>query len=161
MRSRHRRRSGGGRGPGGGGPGGGIISPLPGVIDIDKSGDDEGPEEPWNAVCVVGLRVYSTLEGEGVKLRVVRPREDESESEDGDDEHDADGDGDKDAKGKTGREMKLDPDDISKGAVAVVPESTGVEVDQEKEAKQPAKPGDGLKLRWKEGIRNPKKLARR
>jgi hypothetical protein len=87
-------------------------------------------------VCVVGLRVYSTLKGDGVKLRVVRPKgydsDDEDEDVDGDDERE-DGDGKVKGKGKhkDGSETKLDPDDISKGAVAVVPGSTGLEVDSE------------------------------
>ncbi|KAI9666018.1 MAG: hypothetical protein M1821_003953 [Bathelium mastoideum] len=37
-------------------------------------------DDPWNAVCVVGLRVFSMAkEGEGVKLEVVKPGETKAE----------------------------------------------------------------------------------
>lgn len=61
---------------------------------------DMGDLEPWNAVCVVGLRVYSLLEGKGVVLEVVKPEE-------GDDEE-----------GK-GEKAGLDRDDPSKSLVEV------------------------------------------
>ena len=34
--------------------------------------DDEFANDPWNAVCVVGLRVYS--KDSGCSIKVVRPR---------------------------------------------------------------------------------------
>ena len=55
--------------------------------------DDELAEfenDPWNAICVVGLRVYS--KDKGVTVEVIRPKEDEE------------------------AETPLDMDDISKGA---------------------------------------------
>ena len=45
--------------------------------DVD---DEDGPE-PWNAVCVVGLRVYSTLGSEKAKLRVVRSSDTDDEGD--------------------------------------------------------------------------------
>ena len=143
------------------------VSPPPGpILDGDKTDDGgDGPEEQWNAVCVVGLKVYSTLQGEGVKLKVVKPREDESEAEgerervrereherenqeDADDEDEA-GEGDKGeglSHGHDNEAVKLDPDDISKGAVAVEPESTGADVDGKTKGKVDIKKGDEMKL---------------
>lgn len=47
--------------------------------DIDETGDLEGDKEieddPWNAVCVIGLRVYSM--DEGCCVQIVRPRDEE------------------------------------------------------------------------------------
>jgi len=40
--------------------------------DPDESDDAEFKNDPWNTVCVVGLRVYS--KDEGCSIRVVRPR---------------------------------------------------------------------------------------
>lgn len=134
--------------------------PVPGDAETGKGGvdDGEGPDEPWNAVCVVGLRVYSTLPGDKVKLRVVRPRDWESEDEDEDDEetnkqetHTNDdynpgrelGSGKK--KTTSDSEFPLDPDDISKGAVATEPESTGVEVKFDKAAKLTSAPVSSLR----------------
>ena len=71
-------------------------SPLP---DEGKNEKDEyfSPKgEPWNAVAVVGLRVYSLISGDDIKLEVVRPSLDE----------------------EGGAEAKmLDRDDPAKGAV--------------------------------------------
>jgi hypothetical protein len=88
-----------------------------------KNDEDDGPDETWNAVCVVGLRVYSTLKGEGVKLKVVKPSDFSDDEDDG-----------KTPKGKPGREekdreLRIDPDDMAKGAIAAEPESTGAVVD--------------------------------
>jgi hypothetical protein len=69
--------------------------------------DDDGDREPWNAVCVVGLRVYSLVSGADLSLEVVRPRIDDSDEDDDDD----DGGGDK-------PEIVLDRDDPAKGAEA-------------------------------------------
>lgn len=114
----------------------------------DDAGDDNGPEEPWNAICVIGLRVYSTLKGEGVKLKVVRPSAyADDEAKDKRKKQEDKGDKDKvsvsvngDAPDETtataADEIKLDPDDISKGAVAVEPESTGVLTDGGDETSQ-------------------------
>jgi hypothetical protein len=62
--------------------------------------DDDTYSEPWNAVCVVGLRVYSLVSGADITLEVVRPRIEDSD-EDEDDEK---------------RETVLDRDDPAKGA---------------------------------------------
>ncbi|KAK5230439.1 hypothetical protein LTR99_008256 [Exophiala xenobiotica] len=119
------------------------VSPPPGPINIDGDRTDDGgdgPDEQWNAVCVVGLRVYSTLQGEGVKLKVVKPREEDESEAEGEREREPedldlnDADDEEAGKGERaglgiGNEAKLDPDDISKGAVAVEPESTGADVD--------------------------------
>lgn len=59
--------------------------------DADDEDDAEFENNPWNAVCVIGLRVYS--KDEGCCVRVVRPRHEE---------------GDED--------RQLDTDDASKGA---------------------------------------------
>lgn len=114
-------------------PMGPIPPPVPReYIDIVDKGppgeiDDDGPEETWNAVCVAGLRVYSTLKGEGVKLKVVKPSGfTDDEDEIGNRKKNSEGTG-------TGGEAKLDPDDPSKGAVAVEPESTGAIVEGEGE----------------------------
>ncbi|KIV80694.1 hypothetical protein PV11_08178 [Exophiala sideris] len=123
--------------------------PPPDTNDGRERADDDGdgPVEPWNAICVVGLRVYSTLSGEKVKLKVVRPLDDDSDDED----HDGNAGDDKD-KGDQALGMKLDPDDISKGAVAVVPESTGVEV--EDPGKAEIRKGESMRLGRKLGRRN-------
>ena len=64
--------------------------------------DDDGDREPWNAVCVVGLRVYSLVSGADLNLEVVRPKIDDSDEEDDDDK----------------LETVLDRDDPAKGAEA-------------------------------------------
>ena len=65
--------------------------------------DDGGDREPWNAVCVVGLRVYSLVFGDDLSLEVVRPKIDDSDEEDDDDDK---------------PEIVLDRDDPAKGAEA-------------------------------------------
>ena len=70
-----------------------------------------GDLEPWNAVCVVGLRVYSLLEGDGVVLEVVRPSLMQEEE-------DGDGDGGKEQGASSGK-VGLDRDDPSKSLVEV------------------------------------------
>jgi hypothetical protein len=65
--------------------------------------DDDGDREPWNAVCVVGLRVYSPVSGADLSLEVVRPRIDDSDEDDDDDNK---------------PETVLDRDDPAKGAEA-------------------------------------------
>ena len=59
----------------------------------DDEENAEFADDPWNAVCVVGLRVYS--KDSDLSVEIVRPRQDE---EDGD--------------------TPLDVDDASKGASA-------------------------------------------
>lgn len=137
----------------------GMDSPPPGLIDVGlpsglgSGGQDDdrgGPDEPWNAVCVVGLRVYSTLGGDGVKLRVVRPKNallDDPTGAVSDADADADDDDDRAEEnlltlpgggwkspsgGGTAADdddddaaIILDPDDMARGAVAVTPEATG------------------------------------
>ncbi|KAI1628842.1 hypothetical protein EDD37DRAFT_23259 [Exophiala viscosa] len=123
--------------------------PPPDMKDGRERTDDagEGPDEPWNAVCVVGLRVYSTLSGEKVRLKVVRPLDDDNSDGENNDEGDRrEIDQEDEAKG-----TKLDPDDISKGAVAVVPQSTGVEV--EEGGKAEIKKGEHMRLGRKLGRR--------
>ncbi len=89
-------------------------------------------------------------------MKVVKPREDESEAEgecvrerqdqeDADDEDEA-GEGEGQGQGKGNEVVKLDPDDISKGAVAAEPESTGADVDGKMKGKVDIKKGDELKL---------------
>jgi hypothetical protein len=46
--------------------------------------DGDGDREPWNAVCVVGLRVYSLVSGADLSLEVVRPTLDDSDDDDDD-----------------------------------------------------------------------------
>lgn len=126
-----------------------LDSPPPGLDEVGTGSvqEDDGPDESWNAVCVVGLRVYSTLGGDGVKLRVVRPKnallEDNAGSSeaDGDDENDNDHDradenllilpnGRRPAKdGKEDDAILLDPDDMARGAVAATAEATAQMVD--------------------------------
>lgn len=46
------------------------------ILDEQEDENDEDQfVEPWNAVCILGLRVYSTLSAEKVKLKVFRPSE--------------------------------------------------------------------------------------
>ncbi|KAJ9642618.1 hypothetical protein H2204_002266 [Knufia peltigerae] len=130
--------------------------PMPGspppVIDVVEKSDDggEGPEEQWNAVCVVGLRVYSTLGGDGVRLKVVNPREKEYETEanikNGINANDCGVGGDGTADDTTTAEVKLDPDDISKGAVVVDPESRPLESDRQHQASAEIDKRDEMKL---------------
>lgn len=100
--------------------------PPPPPADDDE---DEFERDPWNAVAVVGLRVYS--KESGVSVKVVRPRLSEEE--------------DKDEKS----EIKLDVDD---SAVDAVPDGDEKkEVDTKKEVKSEKKkddlkPEDGQKI---------------
>ncbi|KAK4168859.1 calcium-dependent cysteine-type endopeptidase [Cladorrhinum sp. PSN259] len=91
-------------------------------------------DEPWNAVAVVGLRVYYRVdeeggkEKEGVKLKVVRPiYYDDSESED---EEEGKGKRKKDGDGEKNKEVEetkvLDVDDSAKDAIEEVEGSTKV-----------------------------------
>lgn len=80
------------------------------VLVEDADADDENVEfenDPWNAVCVVGLRVYSKDPGTGVE--VVRPRDEDDDA-------------------------LLDVDDVSKGASGelVVAEEKVEEMKREK-----------------------------
>lgn len=128
----------------------------------DKPDDDgEGPDEPWNAVCVVGLRVYSTLSGEKVKLKVVRPLDDDDDSDsdsNGEDGRAPNGGDEKRNEESEAAGTKLDPDDISKGAVAVLPESTGVEVDEG--GKTEFKKGEEMRLGRTAGMNAKGRMAR-
>ncbi|OAP56333.1 hypothetical protein AYL99_09512 [Fonsecaea erecta] len=143
------------------------------AIDMDGSGmkqpgsgpddDGDGPGEPWNAVCVVGLRVYSTLKGEGIKLKVVRPSEYSDDDEGKEDRRNATNG----ASGSPGTENKapaepiLDPDDISKGAVAAEPESTGAVVVGEHQRRDSNLLGDRMKLSGSSSSRRISKLGMR
>ena len=63
---------------------------------IESDDEDEFERDPWNAVCVLGLRVYS--EGQEVEIEVVKGNaQDEEENED--------------------VQKRLDIDDASKDAV--------------------------------------------
>ena len=87
-------------------------SNAPPEHDQRSVASDAAPEEPWNAVCVVGLRVYSMLKGNDVVLKVIRPPDGTEDVEKATvrvEEKVDDG-----AEGK----LKLDPDDMAKGAVA-------------------------------------------
>ena len=53
------------------------------VIEGDADADAEFENDPWNAVCVVGLKVYS--KDEGCCVQIIRPREEEEEALDLDD----------------------------------------------------------------------------
>lgn len=44
----------------------------------DGEDDDEDPNSKWNAVCVIGLRVYS--QGPGGSIRLADPRDAEEAS---------------------------------------------------------------------------------
>jgi hypothetical protein len=76
---------------------------------------DDGDDEPWNAVCVVGLRVYSLISGADLSLEVVRPRIDDSDEDDDDDDK---------------PEAVLDRDDPAKGAEV---ENIGSNVEHERD----------------------------
>ena len=43
----------------------------------EEEEEDEGFIDPWNAVCVLGLRVYSQVKDADVTLQVIRPKNDE------------------------------------------------------------------------------------
>ncbi|KAI6362064.1 hypothetical protein MCOR25_006299 [Pyricularia grisea] len=43
--------------------------PNPVLVDVDETDNEDARAEPWNAVCVVGFRVYS--KDEALELRVV------------------------------------------------------------------------------------------
>ena len=95
--------------------GDGIPQPHPPPGE-EKQDESAGPDEPWNAVCVVGLRVYSTIEG-GVELKVIWPQEEEVTK----------GNSKKTKLKADEVESKLDPDDPAKGAVNAVMEGAKVE----------------------------------
>ncbi|TKA64903.1 hypothetical protein B0A49_11428 [Cryomyces minteri] len=99
--------------------------------DCDRYGEeseDDFERDPWNAVCVVGLRVYSTAKGEGdVKIEVCRPEEKEA---------------------KASLERKLDVDDSAADATRNRGAATGKEnVDVEVVGGSPAKVA--RPLRWR------------
>jgi hypothetical protein len=96
--------------------------PQPAQDGGNKEELDMGDLEPWNAVCVVGLRVYSLLEGDGVVLEVVRPSLVQMEEEE---------EGGKD-QGVSSRKVGLDRDDPSKSLVEV---EGAVEVEVEVDGK--------------------------
>jgi len=54
------------------------VDPAPVEVaaeEVDEE-NEEFANDPWNAVCVVGLSVFSKVgEGKGVSIRVVRPKE--------------------------------------------------------------------------------------
>lgn len=121
---------------GGGGGGGG--PPLPGRAGLGLAPPpDRFERDPWNAVAVVGLRVYYKVakeegdkngegEEEGVKMKVVRPTrwevgDEESEEEDGEEEGVGEIELEKEGgKGEGGDETQvLDVDDSAKDAVVI------------------------------------------
>ncbi|MCJ1248506.1 hypothetical protein MMC30_005724 [Trapelia coarctata] len=55
------------------------VEVLAGAEEVDEE-NEEFANDPWNAVCVVGLRVFSKVgEGKGVSIAVVRPKVGEDE----------------------------------------------------------------------------------
>jgi hypothetical protein len=81
----------------------------------DDEEEDEFERDPWNAVCVIGLRVYS--KGQEVQIEVVR----------GDEEGDVEVDGDVEVASPVFGRKRLDVDDAAKDAVeAVSPVSPSV-----------------------------------
>ena len=66
--------------------------------DAIDSDDEDFANDPWNAVCVVGLRVYS--KDEGVSVKVVRPKNE-------DDDEDTPLDSDDPSKGISGQQEVL------------------------------------------------------
>lgn len=73
---------------------------VPAAVEAESDDEDaEFTNDPWNAFCVVGLRVYS--KDQDTVVQVVRPAEDEDDTDDADDADD---------------EPPRDVDDISKGA---------------------------------------------
>jgi len=93
------------------------MPPPPPAADEDE---DEFERDPWNAIAVVGLRVYS--KESGVSVKVVRPRLSEDE--------------DKDEKAQG----KLDVDDSAVDAV-----KEGDEKDGESESKEEEKKDEVVK----------------
>jgi len=62
------------------------LPPEPSTDDVveEVAAEDDGEnaefaDDPWNAVCVVGLRVYS--EDPELSVEIVRPRQDEEEGD--------------------------------------------------------------------------------
>jgi hypothetical protein len=82
--------------------------PLAGDDDDEEEGDDEFKRDPWNAVCVVGLRVYS--KGQEVQIEVVR----------GDEEESVDINEDGEVSSPVIGRKRLDVDDAAKDAVEAV-----------------------------------------
>ncbi|KAH8687438.1 hypothetical protein BGZ60DRAFT_363165 [Tricladium varicosporioides] len=72
------------------------VAALPALPTADED-EDEFQKDPWNAVAVIGLRIYS--KDSGVSVKAVRPREWELELEEG-----------------KGEEGKLDVDDSAADA---------------------------------------------
>lgn len=89
--------------------------PLPPMPNEDE--EDEFEKDPWNAVAVVGLRVY--CKGSGVRVKVVRPKE-----------WDLDGEG------------KLDVDDSAADATKDVVEVIEEEKREEKKREESAAAGE-------------------
>ena len=98
--------------------------------DLDSDSDPEFSHDPWNAVCVVGLRVYS--KDPGCTIRVVRPKSgsratgaggnhggDATEGH-GSGGHGHAGHGEREGRGA---ESALDADDASKGISGEVEEA--------------------------------------
>ncbi|KAG0652956.1 hypothetical protein D0Z07_0085 [Hyphodiscus hymeniophilus] len=95
---------------------------LPPILPPDDDEEDEFERDPWNAVAVVGLRVYS--KESGVSVKVVRPRLSEEV--------------DKDEKA----EVKLDIDDSN---VDAVKDGDDKKNDPEKEQTESLKKKDEVK----------------
>lgn len=81
-------------------------------------GDEEFENDPWNAVCVVGLRVYS--KDEGCKVGVRRPKQDGDEDTPLDlDDASKGASGEKEGDDKNKDEVKVDEGVVGKGTGAV------------------------------------------
>ena len=72
----------------------------------DEDSDAEFADDPWNAVCVVGLRVYS--KDEGCCIKVVRPRPQQAEGLEIDDVSKGVSQEKEDGKGIPDREVKAE-----------------------------------------------------
>lgn len=106
---------------------------------IGRDHDDEDLidlVDSWNAVCVVGLRVYSKLTGSDLTLEVVRPPVGDRRFRKRRSTWKADGRaagakvavGGANATEKSDTAANLDPDDPNKGVAVAEPEHTAVEV---------------------------------
>ncbi|KAH6682865.1 hypothetical protein B0J14DRAFT_133381 [Halenospora varia] len=90
------------------------VAALPALPTADED-EDEFQKDPWNAVAVVGLRIYS--KDCGVSVKVVRPREWELELEEG-----------------KGGEGKLDVDDSAADATKKT-DKAAADAEEKKEEK--------------------------
>ncbi|KKY27842.1 putative calpain-like protein [Phaeomoniella chlamydospora] len=98
--------------------------------DVKTSGSDDEDWQPWNAVCVVGLRVYSQVKDADVELSIVRPLR--SPGKAGRDGGDVTRGSDKDGDGNGKREQVLDRDDPAKGSIVKAESGDDKQMDETK-----------------------------